>query len=1310
MTSAKRLLFDAQQKLREYRWRQLQKNNVKRLRELRLHVNNVRRLRLLRSQKEYYKLRLDRERQSRKFKVKQNVYKVTFRPLPERDNSPLVRRILRNLLIDVKGRMQCRPNDYLRLNLHHPSLDSDIWFEFTQCKNLNEATILNKIEAVQQSKKDFTITDGAAELEMFHVKYQQGSGGNQMKHLQGNRETFKSTKRSILRIQNDDTLCLPRAIVVARLHAQKPSDPELLPTWKREWNRTRQLLSPEQKKQAVELMKSAECDINQPCGPHEWENLQRVLAPEYRLKIFQFKTGVHRLKLEPIYKGLGTGTCLNVLLDEEHYDTILSMPGVLGCQYYCHGCDVGYRNIEDHRTACPYRCSFCLADTPCAPDGTFVHCSECKGFFKSMACYQRHLKPYSDKTDVAVCQLMDRCEQCNTWMTKKLMERHQCGGQKQCRICKQQVDQDHQCYVQIKPVQKRKKSLQLYIYFDFECSQENGIHVPNLCVAHRVCQHCDRLPIDEPCTHCQALGPRRHVFRGPHTLKEFMDWLFQTQSHPGGQASCLLHQEAIVIAHNFKGYDGQFILNHLVHTACITPTVIMNGTKILSMQALDLKFLDSYNYLPFALSKMPSAFGLTELKKGYFPHFFNTEQNQNYVGPYPPASFYNPDDMTTAGRTAFYTWYQQQQGKIFNFQEEFLAYSVSDVDILQRCCAQFRTTIKTLVQVDPFQEAITFASTANLAYRRSFMPPQTIAIIPNLGYDPARQFSLKACRWLAWVGRDKRIRHALNGGEIKIGPYTVDGFEEETRTVYEFYGCYWHGCPACYPELGTETHPHRVDCTYQTLYEQTQRREYELREQGYQVVSLWEHEFDQQLKEESELQNFIKELEFQDPLNPREALYGGRTNATRLYCCEGDMRYVDVCSLYPYVLKYKPFPIGHPEIITENFEDVRSYFGLVQCRVVPPRGLFHPVLPYRTGGKLLFPLCHTCAEERPVDPHYRCTHEDSQRRFTGTWVSAELHKALDCGYQIDKVYEVWHFPGHSSDLFRRYIDTFLKIKQEASGFPPDCQTEEQKQSYVEDIFRREKIVLDASRIEKNPVQRTIAKLFLNCLWGKFAQRLQLPKIRYLNEQEELYKVLEDSTIRVKGIELLDNNDRPESDVILVNYQEKQEFVEDCPFGNVVLAAFTTAHARLHLYETLERLDSRVLYFDTDSIIYQHVEGLFNPTIVNSLGGWTDELDGDRIIKFMSGGPKNYAFETANGNTVQKVKGITLNYRASQIVTLAALEKMIHRELHDVVVTYPHKIHRNKKHELHTRPLTKTYQIVYDKRQVIGQFQTLPFGY
>lgn len=71
-----------------------------------------------------------------------------------------------------------------------------------------------------------------------------------------------------------------------------------------------------------------------------------------------------------------------------------------------------------------------------------------------------------------------------------------------------------------------------------------------------------------------------------------------------------MHDGAIVIAHNFKGYDGQFIWNYIVHQACIKPSVIMNGSKILSMTICDLKFIDSFNYLPFALAKMPSAFGL----------------------------------------------------------------------------------------------------------------------------------------------------------------------------------------------------------------------------------------------------------------------------------------------------------------------------------------------------------------------------------------------------------------------------------------------------------------------------------------------------------------------------------------------------------------------------------------------------------------------------------------------------------------------------------------------------------------------------
>jgi hypothetical protein len=60
--------------------------------------------------------------------------------------------------------------------------------------------------------------------------------------------------------------------------------------------------------------------------------------------------------------------------------------------------------------------------------------------------------------------------------------------------------------------------------------------------------------------------------------------------------------------------------------------------------------------------------------------------------------------------------------------------------------------------------------------------------------------------------------------------------------------------------------------------------------------------------------------------------------------------------------------------------------------------------------------------------------------------------------------------------------------------------------------------------------------------GKFAQRLQLPKSQYLTEEAELQEKLCDSTIEIKGIELLENKEHPQSDMMLVNYQEKEEFL------------------------------------------------------------------------------------------------------------------------------------------------------------------------
>ena len=177
--------------------------------------------------------------------------------------------------------------------------------------------------------------------------------------------------------------------------------------------------------------------------------------------------------------------------------------------------------------------------------------------------------------------------------------------------------------------------------------------------------------------------------------------------------------------------------------------------------------------------------------------------------------------------------------------------------------------------------------------------------------------------------------------------------------------------------------------------------------------------------------------------------------------------------------------VGHPRIITENFEDISTYFGLIKCSVLPPRGLFHPVLPYRTQGKLMFPLCKSCAD---ACDHTPCTHCDHERAIQGTWCSVELEKALERGYRILQMHEVWHFPQSSDGLFKEYVDTFLKIKQESSDYPKNCTTEEQRQQYVDEYLAAEGIQLDRSKIEHNPGMRALSKLMLNSFCGMYSKQ------------------------------------------------------------------------------------------------------------------------------------------------------------------------------------------------------------------------------
>jgi hypothetical protein len=100
--------------------------------------------------------------------------------------------------------------------------------------------------------------------------------------------------------------------------------------------------------------------------------------------------------------------------------------------------------------------------------------------------------------------------------------------------------------------------------------------------------------------------------------------------------------------------------------------------------------------------------------------------------------------------------------------------------------------------MDLFRQAITISSICNKVFRTMFLIPDTVGIIPRRGYRIRDRQSFEALQWLAYIGRTRNnITHAGKGREVHLlgGPnMKVDGYCAETREVFEYLGCFWHGC------------------------------------------------------------------------------------------------------------------------------------------------------------------------------------------------------------------------------------------------------------------------------------------------------------------------------------------------------------------------------------------------------------------------------------------------------------------------------------------------------------------------------------
>jgi hypothetical protein len=354
-----------------------------------------------------------------------------------------------------------------------------------------------------------------------------------------------------------------------------------------------------------------------------------------------------------------------------------------------------------------------------------------------------------------------------------------------------------------------------------------------------------------------------------------------------------------------------------------------------------------------------------------------------------------------------------------------------------------------------------------------------------------------------------------------------------------------------------------------------------------------------------------------------------------------------------------------------------------------------------------------------------CEHVcDADRALTGTWVIDEVRFAVQKSYKIIEICEVYEYTvtqydpktGHGG-LFVECIDTFLKLKAKASGYPEWVRTPDDEDKYVQSFWGSEAISLDKDAIKFNAAKRGLANLCLNSMWGKLAERANRPQTKLISDRQELCRVLASADIEVCN--MLFANDK----VLWIAWRNADaDIVPNLPHTNDVIGSFVTAGARIHLYGYLDRLGDRALNCDTDSVMY--VQSKDRQPLVQTgdrLGAMTSEIaKNEKIIEWACAGPKNYVFKfvdsvTGASKTTCKVRGLTLNFSALQVENFEKMRDMILSwDGEETVTVHTERQITRKRCEggfsIITEPADIIYRASFLKRRRLADNSSVPFGY
>ena len=1122
-------------------------------------------------------------------------------------------------------------------------------------------------------------------------------------------DQVSKNKRSIIVIKNNDSSCGLRAFFVSKYHQDNKDKLD-----KKMWKCIRYNINNIQYTESLKIAEKCGININDPIGPNEWQIIQNQYK-DYQIKVIDSTVNLKSKNF--IYLGPTNNKYIYIQYTHGHYNAIVNIRGFFETIYFCEKCFKGYSNIARH--ICEFKCKLCFSI--CDSDGNeIIKCDKCELKYLGQKCYDNHLP--------VVCNNVKLCPECDEPIYKQV--KHVCGENFFCNRCNIVAPyHSHHCMIKAKNIDKIKKSdavNKIIVAFDIESIITENKHRANLLVFKTVCDQCYGK------NNCTICFQRKEVLFGSDCVQLFVDYLFL-------QLPKIVKNQSVIytFAHNCRAYDGQFLLREIFNRKFADVNLIMRGRKILKLEIGNVKILDSLNFFLQPLEKLPKALGLQDtLMKGMFPFLFNEEKNYSYSGNIPDVNFFGYDYMTEEKQVKFNSWYKEfiASGQIWNFKDELIKYCTNDVNILLECIMKFRQEFKRITNIDPITRSFTLASVGFEVFRANYLLENQLAKSPHNTYS--FQFNNNSHKGNAWIDYLKKFHGLDLLREYKIYKKYADGYDRNNKAVYEFYECFWHG--------------HNCSEKYfdQKKFNDTIERKTFLESKGYKVNEFWECEYNL-LKKDQNYKNYLKEREKYyynmknniGWLDIRDSFFGGRTDNERYYYevkSDEKIRIVDFCSEYPYVLKNCDFPVGVPQSIKENFDfTLKNYFGFIKCKILPPKSLRIPVLPYKIvqfeklnengkvtekklGEKLLFPLCQNCAtyKKRFCD----C----ADRSILGTWTTVEVKKALELGYELLEIYEVLNYDeqARSSSIFKKYINQWLKIKQEASGWPSWCHSEEDKLKYIHDYEKIEGIKLEYEKICKNDALRFIAKIMLNSFWGKLAQKPNQSKQSLFHTYLQYWNLLNDDQKIVESEVMLND------ETLMASWKYVNNELDTHTEFNVAVASYVTAWARLNLYDVLLERDRirphSILYYDTDSVYFIEKECDPKIKIGSLLGDLTDEVtdkygEGAKCIKFVSLGAKNYAYviEKSNGEikTEYKCKGISLTGKTKDIVNFKnivnmAIKKQENNESVPLMVPQIRwKI--DKFANVYTEHFNKAYKATGDKRNVLfknDEYVTVPWGY